>query len=320
MSPYVPPSTRIVNSRSEPLRADDDPLDDGLGRLGDPVRGDDVAERERELAQALVADRRDLEHAEAARLEIGTDELGEILGLRHVDLVQRDDLGALQERKLALGNGVGGELGEDHVEVAERVAAGLEGGAVQDVHERGAALDVAEELEAEALALAGAFDEAGHVGDREAHVARLDDTEVRVQRREGIVGDLGPRRRDRGDQARLARRRVAHQGDVGDGLQLEEDIALPPGRAQQGEAGRLALGVGERRVAEAADAAGGDDEAHARLDHVDERLAGDVLDDGADRHGQLEALSGGAGAVIAHAEPAVAARSGAASGGTTAAS
>ena len=49
----------------------------------------------------------------------------------------------------------------------ERVAAGLEGRAVEDVHQRGAALDVAQELEAEALALAGALDQAGHVGDRE---------------------------------------------------------------------------------------------------------------------------------------------------------
>ena len=31
-----------------------------------------------------------------------------------------------------------------------------------------------------------------------------------------------------------------------------------------------------------------------------------VLDDGADRHGQLEVLARGAGAVVAHAEPAVA--------------
>ena len=152
-----------------------------------------------------VADRRDLEHAVAARLEVGPDELGEIVGLGHVDLVERDELRALEQRQLALGHRVGGELGEDDVEVGERVAAGLEGRAVEDVHERGAALDVAEELEAEALALARALDEAGHVGDRVADVARLDDAEVRVQRRERVVGDLGPRggdRRDRGSTCR----------------------------------------------------------------------------------------------------------------------
>ena len=165
----------------------------------------------------------------------------------------------------------------------ERIAAGLERRAVEDVDERRAALDVAEELEAEPLALARALDEAGHVGDGEADVAGLHDAEVRVERREGVVGDLRARGRDRGDEARLAGGREADERDIRDGLQLEDDIALPAGRAEQREAGRLALRVRERRVAETADAAGCDDEAHAGLDHVDERLAGGVLDHGADR-------------------------------------
>ena len=65
------------------------------------------------------------------------------------------------------------ELRLDHVEVGHRVAAGLEGGAVQDVDEGRAALDVPEELQPEALALARARDQPGHVGDGEADVARL---------------------------------------------------------------------------------------------------------------------------------------------------
>ena len=137
-----------------------------------------------------MADGRDLEHAEAARLEVGAHELGEIVRLGHVDLVERDELRALEQRQLALGHGVGGELGEDHVEVGQRVAAGLERRAVEHVHERRAALDVAEELEAEPLALARALDEPGHVGDGEADVAGLHDAEVRVERRERVVGDL----------------------------------------------------------------------------------------------------------------------------------
>ena len=53
MSPYVPPSTRIVNSRSEPCGRMTIRSDDRLGGLGDAVRGDDVAERVGELAEAL---------------------------------------------------------------------------------------------------------------------------------------------------------------------------------------------------------------------------------------------------------------------------
>ena len=280
----------------------------GAAATSSAVLGDDVAQREGELAQAGVAHGRDLEHAEAASLEVGADQLGEVVRLGDVDLVERDDLRALEERQLALGHGVGGELGEDHVEVGQRVATGLERRAVEHVDERRAALDVAEELEAEPLALARALDETGHVGDGEAHVAGLDHAEVRVERGERVVGDLRPRGGDRRDEAGLARRREADQRDVGDRLELEDDIALPAGRAQQGEAGRLALRVREGRVAESADAAGRGDEAHARLDHVDERLAGLVLDDGADRHRELEVLAGGAGAVVAHPEPAVAGR------------
>jgi len=53
------------------------------------------------------------------------------------------------------------------------------------VHEHGAALDVAQELIAEAVALMGAFDEAGDVGDDEGLVVvGADDAEIRDERGE----------------------------------------------------------------------------------------------------------------------------------------
>ncbi|CAH0327828.1 hypothetical protein SRABI128_06503 [Microbacterium sp. Bi128] len=192
---------------------------------------DDLGQGEREFAQPRPAHRGDLEDTEPSGLEVGAHEVGEIARLGDVDLVQRDDLGALEERQLALGDRVGRELGEDDVEVGERVATGVERRAVQDVDECRAALDVTEELQAQALALARAFDESGHVGDREADVAGLHDAEVRVQRRERVVGDLGPRGGDGGDEARLTGRREADQRHIGDGLELEDDIALPAGRS-----------------------------------------------------------------------------------------
>jgi hypothetical protein len=66
---------------------------------------DDVAQRERQLTQTLVADRRDLEHAVAALLEIGPHQVGEILRLGHVDLVQSDELRAIEQRRLPSGTG-----------------------------------------------------------------------------------------------------------------------------------------------------------------------------------------------------------------------
>ena len=48
-----------------------------------------------------------------------------------------------------------------------------------------------------------------------------DDAEVRIQRRERIVGDLRPRGRNRADQRRFAGVGQAQQADVGDHLELE---------------------------------------------------------------------------------------------------
>ncbi len=58
-----------------------------------------------------MRDRGDLKHTEAARFEIGAHQFGEVARLGHVDLVQRDELRALEERGLPLGYLVGAELG-----------------------------------------------------------------------------------------------------------------------------------------------------------------------------------------------------------------
>ena len=154
--------------------------------------------------------------------------------LGDVDLVEHDEPRALGEpgdvvlveRQLAL----------DGLEVAERVAARLEGRAVEHVDEHRAALDVAQELQAQALAGVGAGDQAGDVGDGERRAAGLDDAEVRHQRRERVVGDLRPGGGQRGDEARLAGAREADERDVGDALELEHDVADVAGLAEQREA------------------------------------------------------------------------------------
>ena len=168
----------------------------------------------------------DLDDGQAALLEDRAHQLGELARLGHVDLVERDEARTVGE--VALGAAVLLELVLDRVEVADRVAAGVERGAVEHVHEHVAALDVAQELQAEALALARAGDEAGHVGDGEDRVAGGDHAEVGHQRREGVVGDLGPRGRHRGDQRGLAGAREPDERDVGDALELEDDVEAPP--------------------------------------------------------------------------------------------
>ena len=153
-----------------------------------------------------------------------------------------------------------------------------------DVDQRGAALDVAQEVVAEAAALARALDQPGHVGDGEGGLPRGDDAEVGHQRRERVVGDLRPGPRQRRDQAGLAGAGEADQADVGDDLELEDDHPVVAGLAEQREAGGLALGGGQRGVAETAAAALGDHHLGARADQVGEHVAALVADHGAVGH------------------------------------
>ena len=286
--------------------ADDDArlLRFGRGRF-DPAGFDDLGEGVVEPLEALMRHRGDLEHAVTACFEVGTHEVREVAPFGNVDLVECDQLGALEQRLLALGHRVGAELAENHVEVAERIAAGLEGCAVEHVQQCGAALDVAQELEAEALTLARALDQAGNVGDGIARLAGVDHTEVRVQGGEGVVGDLGLGRGHRRDQAGLAGRGIADQRNVGHGLEFEVDITLEAEGTEQREAGSLALGGGERGVTQSALATGCHDKAQAGLVHVEKLVALHVLDDGADGHQEFANLGVAAVAVVTHAGAAV---------------
>ncbi len=271
--------------------------------------GDQFGHGKGKVAQAFTAHCGDLEDAVAALFQFRTHELGHVAAVRHVDLVQGDQARAFVQRDdLAIGAGEGGvglvgvELGLDDVQVGDRVAVGFKSAAVEHVHQCGAAFDVAQEFVAQALALRGAGDQARDVGNGVADIAGFDHAEVRDQGRERVVGDLRACRGDRGNQRGLAGRRVANQGDVGNGLELEDDLGLVAGNAQQCEAGGLALLAGEPGVAQAAHATGGGDVLGAFADEVGEDVAGAVLDHGALGHRKDEGF-----AVLARAEVALAA-------------
>ena len=162
----------------------------------------------------------------------------------------------------------------------------------------------------EAASLAGALDQPGDVGDGERRVAGGHHAEVGDERGEGVVGDLGSGPRDRGDQARLPGAGVADQADVGDDLELEHDLQLVTGLAEEREPGSLALGAGERGVAEPTAAALGDHELGAGADEVGEQLARGGGHHGAvgDREHQVGAVAAaavGAGPVATVLGPAV---------------
>ena len=131
------------------------------------------------------------------------------------------------------------ELGLDRLHVGDGVDAAVRMHDVRilvgadDVHDRVGLADVGEELVAESLALVGAGDESGDVVeldrvrddlrrfDRvrdgvEPFVGHRDDGDVRLDRRERVVGGLHRDARERAKQGRLAGVRHAHDPDLHD--------------------------------------------------------------------------------------------------------
>ena len=219
------------------------------------------------------------------------------LGGQRVDLVEAEDA-----RLVGEAGAVGLELAEDDAVV---VGHGL-GGAVDQVQEDGAALDVGEEGVAEAPALVGALDQAGDVGHDELGAVDADDAEAGVQRGEGVVGDLGPGVGGGAEEGRLAGVRQADEAGVGDQLQPQPERALDALLAGIGVARRL-VGRGlEAQVAPAAVAALGEQHPLAGAGQVgDQRLAVLVEDLGADRHLEHDVVGALAGALRAAAGLAV---------------
>lgn len=99
--------------------------------------------------------------------------------------------------------------------------------------------------------------------------------------------------------------RVADEGHVRDGLQLQDDVLEVTGDTEQREAGRLAAGRGQRRVAEATATALRGDVRRAVADEVREDVARLVEHDRAVRHRQDQVLAVLARAVAALAGLAV---------------
>ena len=128
------------------------------------------------------------EEREAQRLNVRAQGLKQAFVLHDVGLVGDDDLRA--------GGKLGGILRKlcvDRVKVRDGVAP-LAAGNVDDVDEQAAAVDVAQEVVAEARALSRTLDDAGNVGHDEGNaLVNVHDAEVGVEGGEVIVCDLGTR-------------------------------------------------------------------------------------------------------------------------------
>ena len=139
----------------------------------------------------------------------------------------------------------------------------LEG--AHDVHDRVHVADVAEEPVAEALPLVGAAHEPRDVdhlemlGDAardaeqvahllEARVRHRHDRDVRLDRRERILGGLGARASERVEERRLARVRQAHDADFHEAASSVSAITVPTRRSRDDVGGIVdaEVGAGER--------------------------------------------------------------------------
>ena len=150
--------------------------------------------------------------------------------------------------------------------------------AVDQVQQRAAALDMAEKTVAEPDPLMRALDQAGNVRKHEFAAVAVDDAELRMQRREGIVGDLRLGRAYRREKGRFARVGQTDNASIGNQLEAQPDGELFAGLAGIGVAWRPVGRTLEPRVAEAAIAA-------AWPTEFDELLA-------AERHAAVAAVAG----------------------------
>ena len=171
--------------------------------------------------------------------------------------------------------------------------------------EEAAAVDVAEEVVAEAGALAGALDDAGDVRHHEADaLLHPDDAEIGVEGGEVVVRDLGLGLGDHAEEGGLAHVGEADEAHVRKELQLQDDIVALAGEARLGEAGDLAGGGGEMHIAPAAPASLTEDVGLGG-GHILDDLAGlGVPHQGAPGdpdHEVLAVLAGFPGALAVHA-------------------
>ena len=124
-----------------------------------------------------------------------------------------------------------GIVGAEFLAKCVQIVGRIRGRKIDDQDECSTTRDVSQEPMAEPLASVRALDQPGDVGDHEPFPARLRDPQVGRQRRERVVGDLGPGRRQPGKERGLPRVRQPDEADVGDRpeLQLQTSIlALLP--------------------------------------------------------------------------------------------
>src|ERR1700730_17206074 len=145
------------------------------------------------LGDAVAADGRNHEWSRFRRALEPRDLLFDLVGAHGIGLVERQYF-----RFLRQAVAIGGTLRAHRLVSATRVLAG----AVNQMQQYAAALDMAEEAVAEAYALMGTFYQARNVGEHEFSAANIDHAELRMQRGERVIGNLRLGGADGGEERR----------------------------------------------------------------------------------------------------------------------
>ena len=212
-----------------------------------------VVDQRGQVVHTLTGRRGDGQEGQTLGLDVLL-ELLDLLGACNVALVAQHDLRTVRQ----LGTEPG-QLVVDLLKVRLGVAA-LAAGDVNDVQQQAAALNMAQEVVAEADALRSTLDQTGDVGaDKALLRADADDAQHGGQRREVVVGDLGTRGRNNADERRFADVREADQAHVRNDLQLELEVHILAGQTGLGKLGDLAGRGRKMAVAPAAASALGHD-------------------------------------------------------------
>jgi hypothetical protein len=258
---------------------------------------DDADERAQDFRHALSG----CSGHDERRLSGGTPEprclFLQLLRAERIGLVERHDF-RLFGKPLAVGFEF---AAHDLVSLSGVVA-----GAVDEMQQHAAALDMAEEAVPQTEALVGAFDQTRYVGEHEFVAVDAHDAELRMECCERIVSDLGFCGAHGREQRGFSGIGQSHDAGVGNQLEPKPYGALLAWLAQVGAA-RRPVGRGlEMRIAEATVAAFCEHGAFSGMGKIGkEGLAVLLVDLRAHRYLHDHILAIGAMAVLAHAGAAI---------------
>ena len=220
-------------------------------------------------------------------VERRTLKVGNLVGrARRIALVGDDDLRTLRKLCAILL-----KLTVDDAIVLNRIAILKPARHVNDMHDQGRALNVAQELMAQATTLARALDETGDVGNDVRIFAGTHHAQIGHKRGKRVVGNLGTGSAHTRDERGLADRGKAHKRGIGHELHLKLDPVLLSRLAELGKRGRATHRRHKVSVAQTASTTGRHDNALAvvhqvsNLEHRGLRLGIELADYGA--HGDF---------------------------------